>query len=126
MGIDRIGKGPSAPPPPTDAGGASRLSEADRPFAPPKPGSPGAVSPVRTGSVEAARTALDRLRAGELDVNSYLDTKVEEATAHLGRLPPVEMEAVRRALREHLSSDPTLQELVRTATGDVPQPPQDE
>jgi hypothetical protein len=124
MGIDRIGKGPPTLPPPKDAGGASRPTEAGSPFGAPKPGA--AAGPVRTGAVEGGRTALDRLRAGELDVKGYLDTKVDEATAHLGKLPPVEMEAIRSALRERLSSDPTLQELARTATGRVPQPPQDE
>jgi hypothetical protein len=126
MGIDRIGKKGPPTPPPNEVSGASRAAEVGRPFAVPKPGVPTATGPVGAAAVEAGRTALDRLRAGELDANGYLDSKVDEATAHLGKLPPIEMEAVRRALRERLGSDPTLQELVRTATGYSPQPPEDE
>ena len=122
MGIDSIGKkGPPTPPPPTNAPGAARPSEATRPFevSPPPPAPP-------AGAVEAPRTAMERLRAGEVDVNGYVDMKVHEATAHLGALPPPELEQLRSALRDRLASDPGLVELVRKATGAVPQPPADD
>jgi uncharacterized protein (DUF2342 family) len=127
MGIDGIGKkGPPAPPPPKEAGGPSRPTEAGRAFEVSRPVPPGHAEQVRAGAIEAPRTALDRLRAGEIDVNGYVDLKVDEATAHLGKLPPVELEAIRSTLRDRLGTDPTLTDLVRTATGHAPQPPQDE
>jgi uncharacterized protein (DUF2342 family) len=72
--------------------------------------------------VQAPRGALERLRAGEVDVDGYLDLKVDEATAHLATLPPGELHALRSALRDRLATDPALVDLVRTATGGVPQP----
>jgi uncharacterized protein (DUF2342 family) len=122
MGIDSIGKkGPPSPPLPAGVGGASHATAVGRPFE--VPGSQGAA---KAETVEAPRTALDRLRAGEIDVNGYVDIKVNEATSHLAALPPAELEQVRRALRDRMAGDPTLVELVRTATGSVPQPSTDE
>jgi uncharacterized protein (DUF2342 family) len=127
MGIDGIGKkGPPAPPPPKEVRGPTPSGEASRTFDVSRPASSGAAGTVHGAAVEPARTALDRLRAGEIDVNGYVDQKVDEATSHLGRLPSVELDALRRTLRERLSSDPTLAELVRTATGQAPSPPEDE
>ncbi|HEY8041757.1 MAG TPA: hypothetical protein VIF15_18260 [Polyangiaceae bacterium] len=122
MGIDSIGKkGPPAPPPPAETGGPSRSAETGRPFEVPKP----APAPP-ANAVVPAPTALERLRAGELDVNGYVEVKVNEATAHLAALPPAEIEGIRAALRERLNSDPTLVDLLRTATGAAPTPPRDE
>jgi uncharacterized protein (DUF2342 family) len=127
MGIDGIGKkGPPSPPPPKEVRGSTGPRETGRTFEVSKPAPTGVAGPAHAGAVEAARTALDRLRAGEVDVNGYVDLKVDEATAHLGKLPAVELDALRRTLRERLSSDPTLSELVRTATGHTPSPPDDE
>ncbi|HEY3819647.1 MAG TPA: hypothetical protein VGL81_20905 [Polyangiaceae bacterium] len=122
MGIDGIGKkGPPAPPSPADAKGPARAPEATRPFEVTKT----ATAP-QAGAVEAPRTAMERLRAGEIDVNGYVEVKVQEATAHLAALPPAELEKLKSALRDRLGSDPGLVELVRKATGAVPQPPPDD
>lgn len=128
MGIDSIGKkGPPAPPPPTGKGveGASRAGGAGRPFEV-SAAAPGVESAAKAGAVEAPRTALERLRAGEIDVNGYVDIKVHEATTHLAALPPAELERVRSSLRDRMASDPMLVDLVRTATGAVPQPSADD
>jgi hypothetical protein len=122
MGIDSIGKkGPPTPPPPAEVQGGARPSEATHPFEVSRP----APAP-QAGAVEAPRTAMERLRAGEIDVNGYVDMKVHEATAHLATLPPAELDQLRSALRDRLASDPGLVELVRKATGAVPQPPADD
>jgi hypothetical protein len=130
MGIDRIGKkGPPTPPPSREIGGPSRSQETGRPFqvTQPKPeASPVAGTEAPAPIATVVRTPLDRLRAGEIDASGYIDQKVEEATAHLGKLPPVELEAIRSTLRERLSSDPALVDLFRTATGQPAPPPRDD
>ncbi len=126
MGIDGIGKrGPPTPPPPRSVGGAARPQETSRAFQVSKP----TDEPPRAEQVEAVpapRTALERLRSGEIDVRGYVDQKVEEATAHLQKVPAAELDAIRRALRERLSSDPSLVDLVRTATGEAVPPARDD
>ena len=127
MGIDGIGsKGPPAAPPPAGQRGVARSTEAGRPFevsrsAPAAPTDAAAVAP---------RGALERLRAGEIDVHGYVDAKVHEATAHLAVVPPGRLEEIRAALRERMASDPMLTELLRTATGGASEaaasPPSDE
>jgi hypothetical protein len=135
MGIDSIGKkGPPAPPPGDAAPGRSAGShraegETSRPFEVAKKAGPVAgQAPAATAvqHVQTTPTALERLRAGEIDVHGYVDLKVDEATRPLAALPPSQLEQVRAALRERIASDPALVELVRTATGSVPQPPADE
>lgn len=121
MGIERIGgKGqPTAPPPP--ATHVDRPGETAKPF---ELASPHALAPTQGPvPVPATRTALERYRGGEVDLDGYLDLKVDEATAHLGALPPQDLEAIRGALRDRLASDPTLLELVQTATGRFSEPP---
>jgi hypothetical protein len=63
---------------------------------------------------------LERLRAGEIDLERYLDLTVEEATAHLPPLPVEELDAIKTALRDRIAGDPALVELVRKATEKVP------
>jgi hypothetical protein len=74
----------------------------------------------------AGPTPLERLRAGEIDVKGYVDAKVQEATAHLGPMPPEKLEQIRAALRDRIGSDPLLVDLVKKATGHVPPPPTDD
>jgi hypothetical protein len=121
MSIDRIGKGgPPGAPPPEKAGGG-RVTGSGHAFEVTDPRA--AAAPTKAvGALEPSPTALDRWRAGEIDLNAYLDLKVNEATAHLAALPTAELEAIQHALRERIASDPMLVELVRTATGHVPDP----
>jgi hypothetical protein len=71
----------------------------------------------------AAPSALyDRLTRGELDVDSYLDARVDEAIAPLaGKLPADRIAWLRGMLRDQLVTDPVLSERVRQATGREPQ-----
>jgi hypothetical protein len=115
MGVDRIGKG--GPPAPTQSKETTPAKEAGRPFEVKKPDQSASVE--RT----APTTPLERLRAGAIDVNGYVDAKVDEATAHLHGLPRVELDAIKKALRDQMTSDPMLVDLVRRATG--VEPPKD-
>jgi hypothetical protein len=112
MGIDRIDKGsgglPIADIQPSAAGDAAKT---------------GAEFKVdRAGSVEApSETSLDRLRAGRISVSEYLDIQVQQATAHLdGRVSTEQLSFIRDSLREQLSSDPVLVDLVKSTTGALP------
>lgn len=122
MSIDRIGKGGAPPPvPPKEADATHRPEGASRPFE---------VRAEKAGAANAveksAPTPLERLRAGEIDVERYLDLKVEAATAHLEGIPAAQLESIRSSLRQRLSSDPALAALVKQATGHAPPPPKDE
>jgi hypothetical protein len=64
-----------------------------------------------------AISARDRLAAGEIDVEGYLDLKVIEATAHLEGLGRAHHDVVRGALRAQLETEPELMALVGRATG---------
>lgn len=126
MGIDGIGKkGPPGAPPAAGTPGASRARETGKPFNVDESQKSGGAA--RAAEVSAAApTPLERLRAGEIDVKGYVDAKVQEATAHLGPMPPEKLEQLRAALRERIGSDPLLVELVKKATGHVPPPPNDD
>jgi hypothetical protein len=135
MGIDRIGKS-GAPAPLPEVGGASPSGPAGPAFHVHAPSSSVGTPAVGGPSVEGASPAgpaavpldaavrpvgaLDRLRSGEVDLDGYVNLKVDEATAHLSALPSAQLDAIRSALRERISSDPALVDLVRAATGQVP------
>jgi hypothetical protein len=135
MGIDRIGKGGTPPlsPDTQGAGGVEKKGPTGEAFseALDKTRGPEQVDATKhaaqAGAIGAAegRSALERLRAGEIDVNGYVDLKVEEATRGLEGLSRAELDDIRRMLRDQLSTDPGLIDLVRTATGRVPSPPEE-
>jgi len=115
MGIDRIGKGAG----PGVSGIGAEVPETREIGKGSETGEPFRVG--KGTAVESAATSLDRLRAGEISVDQYLDRKVEEGTAHLdGKLSTEQLEFVKNSLREQLSSDPVLVDLVRSATGAIP------
>jgi hypothetical protein len=125
MAIDRIGKGaPSAPPKP--ASGPERTSDAPKTFEvrPSHTAAPNTTAPAAAVAPAAPAGAgpLERLRGGEIDLDRYLDLKVDEATAHLRGLRTHEMEGLRSLLRAELASDPALLDLVQQATGQRPTP----
>jgi hypothetical protein len=129
MPIDRIGKGGGVPP---QAPGATEPSGAapTKPFevegarSHPASGGPAATDKA-AAAAEVGASALDQLRAGKIDVNRYVEIKLDEATKHLRGLHASELEHVREALRDKIVQDPQLVDLVRHATGQVPKP-QDE
>jgi hypothetical protein len=123
MGIDGIGKkAPPGAPPAAGTAGATRAQQTGKSFEVDPSDKSGAAA--RADEVKAtAPTPLERLRAGEIDVRGYVDAKVQEATAHLGPMPPEKLEQIRATLRDRIGSDPLLVELVKKATGHLPPPP---
>jgi len=81
-----------------------------------------AVASTAESKTTAAPSALfDRLTRGDLDVDGYLDARVDEAVAPLaGKLPAERIAWLRQMLRDQLLSDPVLSERVRQATGGDP------
>jgi len=115
MALDGIGRG-GAPVAPirsveVDARAATKT------FQVPREG--GAVGPTAgvAGPLPTPPSALERLRAGDIDRDGYLDLKVHEATAHLEGLRPEDLDAVRAVLRGQLESEPALMHLVSQAMG---------
>jgi hypothetical protein len=69
----------------------------------------------------AGSGALGQLQRGDITLDQYLDSRVADAVQHLqGKLPAEQLEFVKQSLRDQLSTDPVLTELVRRATGSVP------
>ena len=110
MSIDRIGKG-------TGVGAAGGAPEV------------GAASAKKSFSVEGAEATAkteatspaDAVRAGSMDVKTYVDLRVQDATRHLeGKLGPSDLEGVRSLLRSQIESDPAVRDLVKAATGVFP------
>lgn len=116
MGIDRIGKGGA---PPTAPGAVEQKAPAEKAFAVERP------ERVEKADAVESSSALARLRRGEIDVNSYVDAKVAEATHGLEGLSPAELDAIRKVLRDQVATDPALVDLVRQSTGKAPSIPED-
>jgi hypothetical protein len=128
MGIDRIGKGgaPPATPETLGTGSVEKKGHVEKAFSVERPDATRHAS--QAGATEAAEgsSALARLRAGEIDVNGYVDLKVDEATKGLEGLSPAELDDIKKVLRDQMSTDPGLTDLTRTATGHVPKVPDEE
>ena len=128
MSIDGVGKKGGVGTP-ADIGGSatdgtkagSRADGAAKPFETKKAEGASATHPSDVSAVQGS-THLEALRSGRINLDRYLDLKVEEATAHLEGLGAADSEAIRSALRDKLATDPDLIELVSRATGSVPTP----
>jgi hypothetical protein len=111
MSIDGIGRPP----------GGSGLGPLSGPSAPTSSGEGFRVERAPDAQGVESTGPLARLERGEISVDQYLDARVEEATAPLAkRLAPEALEFVKSSLRQELSSDPVLVELVRRATAVSP------
>lgn len=124
MGIDRIGKG-GAPPAP-EVGGADKATKTgavDKPFSVERADRTKEAAPVDAAQ---AASPLAQLKSGAIDVEKYLDLKVDEATKALDGMPASQLGEIKKILRDQLASDPMLIDLVKSATGKVPNPPENE
>ena len=77
-------------------------------------------------SPRPASLQLQRLRRKEISLDEYLDNCVEAAVDPLrGLISNEQLEIVRETVREELTCNPVLGEMVRRATGMTPTPPAD-
>lgn len=127
MGIDGIGKGGALPPTPDAHGAASveKKGQVERAFSVERPDAAKEASSAARAAEATQASTLDRLRAGEIDLDGYLDRKVEDATRDLTGLSSAELADVKQIVREQLVTDPGLADLVRAATGHAPTPPEE-
>ena len=110
MSIDRIGKGSGVAGPASAAGAGAASSK--QVF----------EASGTKGAAEVSKVSLaDRVRGGEIDMKTYLDARVEQATRHLeGRLSTPDIERVRGMLKTQMAEDPAVQEMIQAATGRMP------
>jgi hypothetical protein len=139
MGIDGIGKrgGAIGGSGPADAQGGSRVGTpdgVDKPFELSRTAGASPVGPgvdatgkneVRGAAAASGPSAHDRVRAGELPVEQYLEHKVDAAMRGLEGLGPRQLADIQAMLKDQLRSDPAFRELVERATGAVPTVPED-
>ncbi len=122
MSIDRIGKGSGAGPnSPLDksAQGSEKVGETGKPF---EVSRPGAAAPAQTASAVTGVSPLEQLKAGKLDFDGYVNAKIDDATQHLQGVPKVQLDQIRSMLRDQMTADPALVDLVKQATGHAPTP----
>ena len=134
MGIDGIGSGGRIPP--GGPGGVGGKSPTAGPKGTSSTSSTFQVGEVRektsaasTGTTSAtsavdpaARTPLERLRAGEIDVNGYVEAKVDVATRGLSGLSRADLDQIRGILKHQMAHDPAVMDLVKQAAGALPKP----
>lgn len=76
------------------------------------------VSGTQAPADVSATDALERLHAGEMSLDEYMDTRVEKAVAHVSKLlTPEQLEQLKAQLKEQLENDPTAGLLLQRATG---------
>jgi hypothetical protein len=122
MGIDGIGKGGSLPPSP-DIQGTGTVGPTHAPskaFHVERTDTTTGVE--RTDNVGSAdvTSPLARLRTGEIDVNGYIDLKIDQATSGLRGLSSSELDDIKSMLRDQMATDPELVDLVHMATSQKP------
>ena len=124
MGIDRIGKGgaPPAAPETQGSGSVEKKGGVEKTFSVER--TEATKQPAEVAATEGT-SALARLRAGEIDVNTYVDLRVDEATKGLEGLSAAELDDIKKVLRDQMATDPALTDLVRTATAKTPDVPED-
>lgn len=116
MGIDGIGGG--RPPIGPAAGGLSPTKTSGEGFSLER-GS--AASQVDSAQQVGSTAELERLQAGEISLDDYLQTRADKAVAHLETmLPKDQLDVVKEQLINQMKQDPTVAALVQRATGMMP------
>ncbi len=110
MAVDGVGK----PPIPGITGPVASIGHSEPPARTEfSVDAPGKASP-NVEVTPVGSDLLDRLQAGQVTQEQYLDIKAEQAVAHLvGQLPAEQVDLIRATLRDQLSTDPLFERLVR-------------
>jgi hypothetical protein len=112
MSIDGIGKKAGAvPTAPTETGKTSNTGEAKAEFR---------IRETAAAANVQGTGAASEVRAGTMNINEYLDVRVNEATQHLSGMGPNDLSTLKDLLKDQLRSDPALIDLVKSATGQSP------
>jgi hypothetical protein len=77
------------------------------------------------GAARSTSDALRQLKEGEISLDQYLDYCADTGIADLkrtGLVKPEQLEFLRQLLRDQLTRDPVLVELVRRTTGKAAEP----
>jgi hypothetical protein len=118
LAIDRIGnKGANVPTSTNESKSATFPKETASTFDAKRSAPASTTASAAPAATLAPSAALEGVRSGRLDVNGYVDAKVEQATSHLSHLSPSQLSTVRGIVRAQILSDPHLSELVTQATG---------
>ena len=64
--------------------------------------------------------SVEQVRSGEMSLDNYIDTKVNEATSPFGGLAADELDTLRALIHDEVAIDPGLAELVEQASGRAP------
>lgn len=71
--------------------------------------------------VEGPSDLLARLERGELSVDGYVQSRVDDAVRPFeGRLSAEQVQAIREALAQQIEADPVVVELIKRATAGAP------
>ncbi|HEY8945124.1 MAG TPA: hypothetical protein VIM73_12725 [Polyangiaceae bacterium] len=116
MGIDGISKPPGASIGSVGGAAGTEAPRSSEAFSVDRGGASTPAAPA-----ERVSAALSGLQRGEISLDQYLDARVNEATSHLsGKVSAEQLDFVKQSLREQLTSDPVLVELVQRTTGSSP------
>jgi hypothetical protein len=81
------------------------------------------ASEASTARTPAVSDELARYRSGSLALEEYLDTRADQAVAHLQDIASSEqIETIRGVIREQLTTRPDLVELLKRAGVELPPP----
>lgn len=123
MAIDRI-SGPKQPPVAPDnlEADATAAGAVDKGCTDAIRGAGSVQSGAAGEAVDSAQTGpTQAVRSGETSLESYLETHLDRAVAHLEpELAPDQYALVREELERQLQSDPVLRQLVLQASGQLP------
>lgn len=81
------------------------------------------ASSTKTGAAEKINSTadLERLQSGEISLDDYLQTRADQAVAHLESVVPAEqLDLIKEQLVNQMKQDPSVAVLVQRVTGMLP------
>ena len=127
MGIDGIGGGKPPIGPSAGANGAAKVGGEG--FSLDRTGGSSKASTIERNQIEQshevnATADLERLQAGEISLDDYLQTRADKAVAHLESVVSADqLSIIKEQLVHQMKQDPSVAALVQRATGILPTDP---